>query len=133
MIALVLLGSTIIFDLKLNSKSKKNNHESGEYYQKVTVKRKGNLESIDERELEVGDVMQLMAGMTVPCDSIVIKSDYIEVDESTITGNWDSVKKMNPEEWSKKIEQLLEENKQSGKVDPIYSMKFINSNELNFN
>ena len=52
----------------------------------VTVRMAGATVQVPADTLVVGDVIELQAGETVPADSRILKSENLEVDESTITG-----------------------------------------------
>ena len=57
------------------------------------VIRDGKKESIDVRNIVVGDVIELEAGDYVSADCRIISSDSLEVNESTLTGESKSIKK----------------------------------------
>lgn len=59
----------------------------------VKVKRDGKIIQIDRKELVVDDLMFLSSGDDVVVDSVIIKSNLCEVDESVITGESDAVVK----------------------------------------
>lgn len=59
------------------------------------VIRDGKKESIDVRNIVVGDIIELEAGDYVSCDCRIISSDSLEVNESTLTGESKSIKKDN--------------------------------------
>lgn len=59
------------------------------------VIRKGEKKSIDVRNIVVGDIVELEAGDYVSADARIIKSDCLEVNESTLTGESKSIKKDN--------------------------------------
>ncbi len=52
----------------------------------VQVKRDGRWEWVDEDRLVVGDMVELEAGQVVPADCRIVQSRYLEVDESSLTG-----------------------------------------------
>lgn len=60
---------------------------------KIKVKREGKLIEIKPEELVLDDIMYLKPGDDVVVDSIVIKADMCEVDESIITGESESINK----------------------------------------
>ena len=57
------------------------------------VIRDGKKESIDVRNIVVGDIIELEAGDYVSADARIISSDSLEVNESTLTGESKSIKK----------------------------------------
>ena len=57
------------------------------------VIRNGKKESIDVRNIVVGDIVELEAGDYVSADARIISSDSLEVNESTLTGESKSIKK----------------------------------------
>lgn len=59
------------------------------------VIRDGKKESIDVRNIVVGDIIELEAGDYVSADCRIISSDSLEVNESTLTGESKSIKKDN--------------------------------------
>lgn len=59
------------------------------------VIRNGIKELIDVRNVVVGDIIELEAGDYVSADARIISSNYLEVNESTLTGESKSIKKDN--------------------------------------
>ena len=59
------------------------------------VIRNGKKESIDVRQVVVGDIIELEAGDYVSADARVISADSLEVNESTLTGESLAIKKNN--------------------------------------
>lgn len=59
------------------------------------VIRNGKKESIDVREVVVGDIIELEAGDYVSADARIITAESLEVNESTLTGESISIKKNN--------------------------------------
>lgn len=59
------------------------------------VIRNGKKINIDVRNIVPGDIIELEAGDYVSADARVITSDYLEVNESTLTGESKSIKKDN--------------------------------------
>ncbi len=57
------------------------------------VIRNGIKRSIDVKELVVGDVLELVAGDYISADGRIIKSEGLEVNEATLTGESKSIKK----------------------------------------
>ncbi|MBW1604908.1 HAD-IC family P-type ATPase [Lactobacillus sp. Sy-1] len=60
---------------------------------KTSVVRDGQLVTIDPDQIVVGDVIELSRGSQVPVDGIVLTTSALEVDESQITGESDSISK----------------------------------------
>ncbi|UQS87168.1 cation-translocating P-type ATPase [Nicoliella spurrieriana] len=60
---------------------------------KTTVIRDGQSIEIDPSQIVVGDVIELTRGSQVPVDGIVLTTSALEVDESQITGESDSISK----------------------------------------
>jgi len=60
---------------------------------KVTVIRNGSEQQIDPSELVQGDVLVIRAGDQIPVDGVITGEGRIEVDESALTGESDSVAK----------------------------------------
>jgi P-type Ca2+ transporter type 2B len=61
---------------------------------KVVVKRDNSNKSISDEEILVGDIMKIEYGMLVPADSILISGSDVSIDESSLTGESDLLKKM---------------------------------------
>lgn len=59
------------------------------------VIRDGVKKSIDVRNIVVGDIIELEAGDYVSADARIISSEFLEVNESTLTGESKSIKKDN--------------------------------------
>ena len=83
----------------------------------VTVLRNGNRYNINFDNLLVGDIILLNQGMVIPADGILIESDDIKIDESSLTGEGKMVRKFHYE----KCKEISERNKN------------INSNTNSFN
>ncbi|CAG0885916.1 unnamed protein product, partial [Darwinula stevensoni] len=60
---------------------------------KFAVIRGGSVEQINVGEIVVGDICQVKYGDLLPADGIVIQSNDLKVDESSLTGESDQVKK----------------------------------------
>jgi H+-transporting ATPase len=52
----------------------------------VTVRRGGTFETIPARELVPGDIVWLRIGNIVPADVQLVEGDYLQIDESALTG-----------------------------------------------
>ena len=59
------------------------------------VIRNGKKESVDVKNIVVGDIIELEAGDYVSADGRIISSDSLEINESTLTGESKSIKKDN--------------------------------------
>ncbi len=60
---------------------------------KVNVTRDGAAKEISITEIVVGDVVNLSTGDQIPADGLVLSSQALEIDESSMTGESDFVKK----------------------------------------
>ena len=60
---------------------------------KVTVIRAGKPEEIVTNSLVVGDLCQLKYGDVIPADGVILQNSDLKVDESSLTGESDMVKK----------------------------------------
>ncbi|KAG7215440.1 hypothetical protein INR49_022510 [Caranx melampygus] len=61
--------------------------------QKFTVVRGGQVTQINVSEIVVGDILQVKYGDLLPADGILIQSNDLKIDESSLTGESDLVKK----------------------------------------
>ncbi len=59
------------------------------------VIRDGKKQSVDVRNIVIGDIIELEAGDYVSADARIISSDGLEINESTLTGESKSIKKNN--------------------------------------
>ena len=57
------------------------------------VKRAGEIKTIDSKELTIGDIVILEEGIKIPADLILIESNNLIVDESSLTGESEGVDK----------------------------------------
>ncbi|KAK1152780.1 plasma membrane calcium-transporting ATPase 1-like isoform X1 [Acipenser oxyrinchus oxyrinchus] len=64
-----------------------------EQEQKFTVIRKGQVIQIPVAEIVVGDIAQIKYGDLLPADGILIQCNDLKIDESSLTGESDHVKK----------------------------------------
>jgi len=60
------------------------------------VTRSGQMLNIDVKDLLVGDIVQIETGEILPVDGIVIKSNNLTADESSVTGESDPILKIPP-------------------------------------
>ncbi|XP_009583888.1 PREDICTED: plasma membrane calcium-transporting ATPase 1-like, partial [Fulmarus glacialis] len=65
-----------------------------EQEQKFTVIRKGQVIQIPVAEIVVGDIAQIKYGDLLPADGILIQGNDLKIDESSLTGESDQVKKL---------------------------------------
>ncbi|KAF2364516.1 P-type ATPase subfamily IIB [Trinorchestia longiramus] len=61
--------------------------------QKFAVIRNGEVQQINVAEIVVGDICQVKYGDLLPTDSILLQSNDLKIDESSLTGESDHVKK----------------------------------------
>jgi P-type E1-E2 ATPase len=59
----------------------------------VTILRNGKELRLHEEECLVGDIIKLVEGMEIPADGILIEAAEIKMDESSMTGETNSIKK----------------------------------------
>uniref|UniRef100_A0A3P9MN18 Calcium-transporting ATPase n=1 Tax=Oryzias latipes TaxID=8090 RepID=A0A3P9MN18_ORYLA len=64
-----------------------------EQEQKFTVVRKGNVIQIPVADMVVGDIAQVKYGDLLPADGILIQGNDLKIDESSLTGESDHVRK----------------------------------------
>lgn len=69
-----------------------------------TIEKRPKRVHIDD--LVVGDVVRIETGKTIPADAILIEGKDIEMDESAVTGESDTMKKMSYSECLEKIEHV---------------------------
>ncbi len=67
----------------------------GKLAKKAIVLRNGQFKQIDARELVPGDIIKIRIGNIVPADVKIIKTDYVLVDQSALTGESLPVAKKN--------------------------------------
>ena len=60
---------------------------------KSVVLREGKETEILSTEIVLGDVIYIKSGEEIPCDAVVLETEYFEVNESLLTGEEESVKK----------------------------------------
>jgi len=71
----------------------------------VTVLRNNDQINLHYSELLVGDIVKLSQGMVIPADGIIIQSDELKIDESSLTGESNMIKKYNLESCFKIMEK----------------------------
>ncbi|EHK19288.1 cation transporting ATPase [Trichoderma virens Gv29-8] len=67
----------------------------------VTVLRSGRIQQISIYDVMVGDVLHIEAGEVVAADGLLIQGSSLYIDESSITGESQLVRKMSPEDCSR--------------------------------
>ncbi len=65
------------------------------FVNKIYVIRDGRRKLIDVKNIVVGDILEIEAGNYIAADARIIEEDYLEVDESTLTGESLGVRKCN--------------------------------------
>ena len=88
----------------------------------VKIIRGGKVLSIPQSELAVGDIIKLNSGDKIPADCRLIKSDSLQVDESSLTGESLAVKKNADKTFSGAANIPLAE-----RVNMVYGGTFITS------
>lgn len=61
--------------------------------QKISVLRDGQIDQLPVKEILVGDICQIFYGHTIPADGLIIESNDLKIDESSLTGETDLIKK----------------------------------------
>ena len=61
--------------------------------QKISVIRDGVINELPVKEILVGDICQIFYGHLVPADGLVVESNDLKIDESSLTGETDLIKK----------------------------------------
>ena len=64
----------------------------------AVVKRDGQVQKFDAKELTIGDIVILEEGDTIPADLVLIETNRLKVDESNLTGESVPVEKSPKEE-----------------------------------
>ncbi len=59
----------------------------------MKVLRDGQIRDLPVKDILVGDICQIFYGHLIPADGIVIESNDLKVDESSLTGETDLIKK----------------------------------------
>jgi len=71
----------------------------------VQLIRNGKQKSLQINDILVGDIVQLTTGLVLPCDGVLIRSDNLEMDESAMTGENDSIHKASVSACVEELEQ----------------------------
>ena len=61
--------------------------------QTISVLRDGQIRDLPVKDILVGDICQVFYGHTRPADGIIIESNDLKIDESSLTGETDLIKK----------------------------------------
>ena len=61
--------------------------------QTISVLRDGQIRDLPVKDILVGDICQVFYGHTIPADGIIIESNDLKIDESSLTGETDLIKK----------------------------------------
>ncbi|TIB93928.1 calcium-translocating P-type ATPase [Wallemia mellicola] len=72
----------------------------------VKVKRDGNEQYINIKNLLVGDILQIETGDILPVDGVFLRGHNLKADESAATGESDAIKKVTFDEYSEYLDSL---------------------------
>ena len=61
--------------------------------QTISVLRDSQIRDLPVKDILVGDICQVFYGHTIPADGIIIESNDLKIDESSLTGETDLIKK----------------------------------------
>ena len=61
--------------------------------QTISVLRDGQIRDLPVKDILVGDICQVFYGHLIPADGIIIESNDLKIDESSLTGETDLIKK----------------------------------------
>ncbi len=93
------------------------------------VRRENQIQKIDGKELTIGDIVILEEGDKVPADLIIIDSQNLRIDESSLSGESSPVNKNTKYENIDNIEEKIKDIKKYQKEDDIRKkLAFMNSN-----
>lgn len=98
----VLVGSINDYQKELqfmNLNKKKDDRE-------VKVKRDGNEQYINIKDLLVGDILEIETGDILPVDGVYLRGHNLKADESAATGESDAIKKVTFDEYSEYLDSL---------------------------
>jgi len=119
----VLVGSVT------NYQKEKKFHSLNDFEQKSTkynVIRNGLNQSVPSEELLVGDLIKINYGEILPADMILIEGNGLKIDESSLTGESDSVNK-------KSYEECLDELNNKKNKEPSSNLLFCGTNVVEGN
>ena len=77
---------------------------------KVTLIRDSQLFTLNNSELLVGDIVQLVEGMDIPADGLVLEAAELFTDESAMTGETEPIQKQSLRDCIKKRDEVIQEN-----------------------
>lgn len=78
---------------------------------RVTAIRNGEETFVQFNDIKVGDVLQIKAGMAIPCDGVVIEASGVQTTEAAMTGESDEMKKDSLEVCQERRSEIEEEDK----------------------
>ena len=122
-VVVVLVGSIT------NYKKEKKFHSLNDFEKKsakYNVIRNGQNQYVISEELLVGDLVKINYGEILPADMILIEGNGLKIDESSLTGESDSVSK-------KSYEECLEELLNNKKKEPSSNLLFCGTNVVEGN
>ena len=93
----------------------------------VTVLRNNNQFNLNFEEILVGDIIKISQGMIIPADGILIESDDIRIDESSITGESHLIKKNTLENCLLSKNKNINNNDKKISLPLVYSSTIVNS------
>lgn len=77
---------------------------------KVTVVRDGQILTLNNTELLVGDIVTIAEGMDVPADGLVLDASEVKTDESALTGETEPIEKNSMSECLLRRNELIAED-----------------------
>ncbi|CAD8181544.1 unnamed protein product [Paramecium pentaurelia] len=107
---------TAIYDYQ-KEKQFQNLDERKDTLQTVIVLRDGEKIQLNQNQIMIGDIIYLFEGMQIPVDGFVIEAEQLKVDESSITGETESIKKDTYKNCKYKRDQLSDEKNCLTKFD----------------
>jgi len=90
----VIVFASAAVDWQKNYKFKKLNERKDQ--RDVTVIRSGRFETISVDEVVVGDILRIEAGDVIAVDGILVEASWLQIDESSVSGESDLVHKTVP-------------------------------------
>lgn len=106
-IIVVLVGSINDYQKELQFMQLNKKKEDRE----VKVKRDGNEQYINIKDLLVGDILQIETGDILPVDGVFIGGHNLKADESAATGESDAIKKVSFDDYASYLDSLSEHDK----------------------
>ncbi|KAM0459942.1 hypothetical protein ACHAO4_002068 [Trichoderma viride] len=95
----VIVFASAATDWQKNQRFEKLNERQQQ--REVTVLRSGRIQQISVYDVMVGDIMHIEAGEVVAADGILVQGSSLYIDESSISGESQLVRKMVPEDYSR--------------------------------